>query len=124
MHSLMVMAEPVFVFAKSGFNMDIRKFKEGEDKWVSTHYVSCFSATGEKIERAFGEPSYSERWDGEKVQNEWQFMVDGHMVTIYDWKEYRIYDWDETLEWHIGSDCDDRDFIDSVKAEIEKRVNG
>jgi hypothetical protein len=28
---------------------------------------------------------------------------DGEVFTIYDWKEYRMIDVNEKIEWHIGS---------------------
>lgn len=89
-----------------------------------TSYAACFIATKEQIVRAFGEPSYEEGYTGEKVQNEWDFDVEGHPVTIYDWKEYRNYDDDETIEWHIGMEWENRNkkFVESVKAEILERI--
>ena len=104
------------------------KFKKTKGENVGgTSYADCFFATKEDIVRAFGEPSYEDYNTGEKVQNEWDFDVDGQPITIYDWKEYRIYDSDETIEWHIGANVSpnrDNGFIEKVKAEIEKRVNG
>ena len=90
----------------------------------NTSYATCFSATKENIVKAFGEPSYEEYDTGEKVQNEWDFKVDGKAITIYDWKEYRAYDDDEVIEWHIGAEWQNRDekFIESVKEEIVKRI--
>jgi len=88
-----------------------------------TSYATCFLATKENIVKAFGEPSYKGD-TGDKVQNEWDFDVEGHPVTIYDWKEYRAYDDDEVIEWHIGAEWQNRDekFIESVKEEIVKRI--
>jgi hypothetical protein len=90
----------------------------------NTSYADCFYATKEQIVKAFGEPSYEEGYTGEKVQNEWDFDVEGHPVTIYDWKEYRAYDDDEVIEWHIGMEWENRDeqFVVSVKAEILERI--
>lgn len=89
-----------------------------------TSYAVCFLATKEQIVRAFGEPSYEEGCTDDKVQNEWDFDVEGHPVTIYDWKEYRAYDDDEVIEWHIGMEWENRDekFVESVKAEILERI--
>lgn len=100
--------------------MEFIKTKEAGE----TSYATCFLATKEEIVRAFGEPSYEEGYTGEKVQNEWDFDVDGHPVTIYDWKEYRAYDDDEAIEWHIGMEWENRDekFVESVKAEILERI--
>jgi len=89
-----------------------------------TSYATCFYATKEEIVNAFGKPSYEEYDTGEKVQNEWDFNVEGHAITIYDWKEYREYEDDETIEWHIGAEWQNRDekFVESVKKEILERI--
>lgn len=40
----------------------------------------------------------------DKVQYEWEMETDdGDVFTIYDWKEYRIFQDHEVIEWHIGS---------------------
>ena len=90
-----------------------------------TSYADCFHATKKDIVKAFGEPSYQNYSTGGKVQNEWDFNVDGKVITIYDWEEYREYDDDEVIEWHIGAEWYNRDrkFIEAVKAEIVKRIN-
>ena len=100
--------------------------KTNGDNTMGTSYADCFFATKEAIVKAFGEPTCEDCNIGEKVQNEWCFDVDGQPITIYDWKEYREYDYDETIEWHIGAEWYNRDgeFIKAVKAEIVKRVNG
>lgn len=101
--------------------MELRK-RTKNDKWISSHLVDTFQATQEQIEKAFGEPTDGSFDIDEKVQNEWELMSGKHIVTIYDWKEYRHYDYDEVLEWHIGSDCDDADFVSNVKKEILTKI--
>ena len=40
----------------------------------------------------------------DKVQHEWTFETEsGEIFTVYDWKEYRIYDASAPIEWHIGA---------------------
>ena len=42
--------------------------------------------------------------DDNKTTREWDLSLqDGTPFTIYDWKEYRVYDDDENIEWHIGT---------------------
>ncbi len=101
--------------------MELRK-RTKEDKWISSHLVSTFRATQHQIEKAFGEPTDGCCDIDEKVQNEWELMSGSHIVTIYDWKEYRNYGYNEVLEWHIGSDCDESDFISEVKSEILSKI--
>ena len=51
-----------------------------------------------------GEPLYVCRDHYEKVQYEWVMETNaGKVFTIYDWKEYRFFSEDETIEWHIGA---------------------
>ena len=39
----------------------------------------------------------------DKVQHEWELENEfGNVFTVYDWKQYRKYTDDETIEWHIG----------------------
>lgn len=44
------------------------------------------------------------RNDGEDKTNFewWMSTANGDVFTIYDWKEYRVLDLDEPIEWHIG----------------------
>ena len=59
-------------------------------------------ASKSQIVKAIGEPDYEEEIM-EKVQNEWVCETDnGDVFTIYDWKEYRSYDDNKIIEWHIG----------------------
>jgi hypothetical protein len=62
-----------------------------------------------------GEPkSYGDPND--KVQYEWVMETsDGTPFTIYDWKEYSKFSFDEMIEWHIGG----FNGIDTLKAQDE-----
>lgn len=67
-----------------------------------------FDATTEQIIAKVGEPDYREEPCG-KVTREWDLeLEDGTTFTIYDWKEYREYDDDEVVEWHIGTHWNDK----------------
>ena len=40
---------------------------------------------------------------GDKVNFEWVMEnEEGEVFTVYDWKEYRVLDENELIEWHIG----------------------
>jgi hypothetical protein len=60
----------------------------------------------------------------DKVQYEWNMeTASGDVFTIYDWKEYRSYRDDETIEWHIGAHTHEiaeeaLDEIDTAIAEL------
>jgi hypothetical protein len=50
-----------------------------------------------------GEPSCDVNDGQDKVNFEWNMELDsGDVFTIYDWKEYRILDKNEPIEFHIG----------------------
>lgn len=69
---------------------------------LTSFHGSTIDATVKDLKRALGDPSYTGAYD-DKVQNEWEMEDEnGHVFTIYDWKEYRSYTDDEFIEWHIG----------------------
>lgn len=59
-------------------------------------------ATTDQLIDILGEPTRTDYED--KVTREWVIEDSGSGVvaTIYDWKEYREYDDDEAVNWHIG----------------------
>lgn len=59
-------------------------------------------ATRAMLEKCFGSPHYQGE-KNEKVQYEWCLYLGDEPFTIYDWKEYRLYNVNEAIEWHIGS---------------------
>lgn len=62
-----------------------------------------FRAPKSWIVEVLGEPDWVDETPEDKVQNEWCCETeDGRVFTIYDWKEYRKYNDDEIIEWHIG----------------------
>ena len=76
-----------------------------EDNASGTSFTGhTINASVNQLIKVLGEPLYEDRDEDEKVQFEWDFVIEGEgsVFTIYDWKEYRIYDRDEIIEWHIG----------------------
>ena len=68
----------------------------------TSFYDHVIKASKAQIVKAIGMPDYTDEIM-EKVQNEWTCETDsGDVFTIYDWKEYRSYNDDEIIEWHIG----------------------
>ena len=64
-------------------------------------------------------------WDdpNDKVQYEWVMETSsGDVFTIYDWKEYRFFKDDETIEWHIGAENHEiaEDALDEIMQTIGK----
>ena len=55
------------------------------------------------LKAVLGEPTYTGDPIKDKVQVEWICETqEGNVVTIYDWKEYRILFQSEEVEFHIG----------------------
>jgi hypothetical protein len=67
----------------------------GYMKYSRSELESCFGTPHNEAED-------SEIADDSKVQYEWWFDIDGTVVTIYDYKEYRDVPEDEPILWHIG----------------------
>lgn len=84
---------------------------------TSFHY-STITATVNELVSIIGEPTYNDNTGKDKVNIEWELEdEDGNVVTIYDWKEYRIIGMDEKIEWHIGGMS--KEITDNAKEEID-----
>jgi len=56
-----------------------------------------------ELTRVLGEPTWNNNSGDDKVNVEWVCeTIDGDVVTIYDWKEYRPIELDEEIEFHLG----------------------
>ena len=86
--------------------MKIRKCKHPVGLMTSFSFIA-FKATANELIKKFGTPTYNHPEDyGDKVTREWELVLkDGTPLTIYDWKEYRLYSNDEVIEWHVGTCC-------------------
>ena len=76
---------------------------------TSHHGLTIFASTNEIIDKLGLDPNYChpELYDN-KSTREWDVITDdGLCFTIYDWKEYRYFDDDEVIEWHIGTRSND-----------------
>ena len=71
---------------------------------MTSFHGHTFRATVNEIIEFCGDPDSVCNDSGDKVQYDWVFETeDGRVFTIYDWKEYRLFGPDETIEWHIGA---------------------
>ena len=69
---------------------------------TSFHNTTITTSINE-LTRVLGEPSYTGDFSEDKVTVEWICeTIEGEVVTIYDWKEYRWIDKDEKIEFHLG----------------------
>ena len=69
----------------------------------TSFHDDVFNASVSDLRKILGTPE-SETNDGEdKVNFEWVMEnEEGEVFTVYDWKEYRVLDENELIEWHIG----------------------
>lgn len=91
---------------------------------AGTHLQGYVEAPYAKLHALFGEPST----DGYKVSSEWVLAFEGHVYTVYDYKDTNLYDSDAmsvdefralpSFNWHIGSSGDPRRFIEALKAAV------
>ena len=77
----------------------------------TSFHGATFSATLADLQIILGAPNHtSDQYD--KVQNEWEMeLEDGTVFSVYDWKEYRNYGDKDTIEWHIGGNCEKDTFV-------------
>lgn len=69
----------------------------------SFHNVTITTTINDLI-LVLGEPQVFDNTGCDKVNVEWSAVTNkGFYFTIYDWKEYRVLDLDETIRFHIGS---------------------
>lgn len=70
----------------------------------TSFYDVTIKASVNQLINVFGEPDYDGNTGEDKVNFEWEMETeDGEVFTIYDWKEYRMIDVNEEIEWHIGA---------------------
>jgi len=68
-----------------------------------TSFYDCTVKTSiRKLTEILGIPNYMYSDIDGKIQNEWVLEHNSTIITLYDWKEYRNYNKDETIEFHIG----------------------
>ena len=83
----------------------LKNIKEGGNgTWF--HDVTIEATANEM--KAIAKNNNCKYWDNygainDKSQFDFNFETEeGVVFTVYDWKEYRHYDLDDTLFWHIG----------------------
>jgi hypothetical protein len=70
---------------------------------TSFHNVTIKTSVN-KLKSVLGEPEVEDNTGEDKVNFEWDLETsEGDVVSLYDWKEYREIDLDETIEFHIGA---------------------
>ena len=82
---------------------------------TSFHGVTL-TTTPQQLIDALGEPQYFSNDGSDKTNMDYSLETEDEIAfTIYDWKEYRPLQMDETIEFHIGA----LDHSQSVEAKNE-----
>lgn len=69
----------------------------------TSFHDSVVVASVNQLIKVLGEPDYDGNTGEDKTNFEWDMELEsGDVFTVYDWKEYRMIDLDEEIEWHIG----------------------
>jgi hypothetical protein len=69
----------------------------------TSFHDTTIRTTVHTLTKLLGEPTYSGNDGEDKVNFEWEMETnDGDVFTVYDWKEYRVLDEHEMIEFHIG----------------------
>ena len=55
---------------------------------------------GQRLVEKFGEPLLGHPTD--KVEFEWNLLIEGKPVTIYSWKNYGEKSFEQLRVWHVG----------------------
>lgn len=88
----------------------------------TSFHDSVVVASVNQLIKVLGEPDYDGNTGEDKTNFEWDMELDsGDVFTVYDWKEYRMIDLDEEIEWHIGG----RSFVitDEAANQIQKALS-
>ena len=69
----------------------------------TSFHNTTIKTTINELTRVLGESTYEDNTGEDKVNIEWICeRENGDVITIYDWKEYRVLDRDEEIEFHLG----------------------
>ena len=80
--------------------------RASEDVIYGSHLLEVVDVTFENLVKLFGEPHVINAHD--KTDASWYLLVDGHIMTIYNWKDGKNYLGEDGLNieditsWHIG----------------------
>ena len=68
---------------------------------AGTYNVGYLNNTqGQRLVEKFGEPLLGHPTD--KVEFEWNLLIEGKPVTIYSWKNYGEKSFEQLRVWHVG----------------------
>ena len=69
----------------------------------TSFHDTIIGTTIHTLNKLLGEPVHVDNTGMDKTNYEWEMETDnGDVFTVYDWKEYRILNEHEIIEFHIG----------------------
>ena len=82
----------------------MNKFKQTTQSPIGTSFHdTVINASVNDLTKVLGEPQYDTNHGTDKINFEWMMELnDGSVFTVYDYKEYRVLDKREIIEWHVG----------------------
>ena len=82
----------------------MNKFKQTTQSPIGTSFHdTIINASVNDLTKVLGEPQYDTNHGTDKINFEWMMELnDGSVFTVYDYKEYRVLDKREIIEWHVG----------------------
>ena len=90
--------------------------------YMTSFHGTVIKTTVNKLIEKVGEPQYNVNNGDDKINFDWICETSlGGVFTIYDWKEYRILDLNEEIEFHIGGRS--QHVTERAKEELEKLLN-
>jgi hypothetical protein len=77
--------------------------KTSKSSGGTSFHDTTVGTTVHTLRKLLGEPYYEGNDGEDKVNFEWIMETnDGDVFTVYDWKEYKVLDEHEMIEFHIG----------------------
>ena len=83
--------------------MKIKKITDFRKVDGTSFHQIIIKASKDDLTRILGPEHYHIGGAEDKRQYEWEIEINGKVMTIYDWKEYRDFDANEVIEWHVGN---------------------
>lgn len=88
----------------------------------TSFHDSVINTTVNKLIKVLGKPVFGDNSGTDKINFEWVMELNsGDVFTVYDYKEYRVLDTNEIIEWHIGGK--DKNVTDAALVEISLALN-
>ena len=79
----------------------MRKTEKSTDG--TSFFDTTIGTTIHTLRKLMGKPLYISNDGEDKVNYEWAMETDnGDVFTVYDWKEYKVLDEHEIIDFHIG----------------------